>query len=415
MGPSQKEENNSFLSKFPWLSTLSSEKKIIGILVGLLFLVVAFLIIPSLFDLWFEKTMLWILCGLLILVGAFKNISSGSAMVIGLGVVVLTYALIDIQTIEKMTSKWISWERYEYSKEERQIAAQAGQKDIPPEIKQKLDQIVENAKRRKDEERAPEDYLVLANQAWDEKRYEDGFSLVYAGLNLNPKDSRTRADLYNVLGMIYYDLNSGPLSEENYRKAIQFDVKNNFAHNNLGILYADQKKYTKAEDAYKKALNLDPQFVDAHYNLGNLYADQKKYTKAEAAYQKALKLDSDSADVHYSLGNLYADQKEYTKAEDAYEKALKLNPNYVDAQHNLGVLYANQKKYTKAEDAYKKVLKLDSDSADAHYGLGNLYADQREYTKAEDAYKKALDLDPKLKEAQENLEELRKLRGGDEK
>ena len=292
--------------KFPWISNLFSENKL-----------------------------LCILAGFLILAGTFKNISAGSAMVIGLGILVLTYALIDIKTIKKLTSPWISWERYKYSEEERKTAIQAGQKEIPPEIKQKLTRIIVDARKRKDEERAPEDYMVLAGEAWDEKKYEDGLRLAYAGLHLEPKNPRIRAYLYNVLGINYEDLQSYFLAEANYQKSIQAD--NNFVHAyyNLGNHYKKQEKYEKSETSYQKALELDPNDADSHNNIGDLYLKLNRLQEAEDHIKRAIELDATHPAKHDSLGELYMKQGKLDEAEAAFNKALELGPELKEPLENL--------------------------------------------------------------------------------
>ena len=395
-----------------------------------------------------EKTLLWILEIFLIVASFFKDIPTGSVAVMALGIILITYALIDPKTIKKLTSQWISWERYEYNKEERQTAVQAGQKEIPPEIKEKLDQIAEDAKRRKDDERAPEDYLVLAGEAWEEKKYEDGLRLAYSGLNLDPQDSRTRAGLYNVLGVIYINLQVYSLAEENCHKAIQTDQKFFLFHYNLGVFYSDQKKYAEAEAPYQKALELDPNYAPAHNNLGSIYLDQKKYSEAEMEYQKALESDPGYISAYYNVGTLYSNQKRYEEAEVAFKKALELDPKYAAANNNLGNLFLNQKKYPEAEAAYQKsleldpnkaitqnnlgclyielnrlpeagdhitrALKLDSTNPVFHVSLGELFMKQGKLEEAEVVLNKALELNPDYEVAQENLEKVRKMRAEDE-
>lgn len=332
---------------------------------------------PGISGLFTEKMLLWILAVFLVLAGTFTNISSGSAIVIGLGIVLIILALIDPKTIKKLSSKWFSLERHQYSEEERQAAVQSGQKEVSPEIKQKLDQIADEAKKRKDEERAPEDYLVLANEAWDKKKYEEGLQLAYTGLQLESKDKRTLASLYNVLGINYSMLDSYLLAEKNYKKAIEIDKTFHLPHYNLGVLYKSQKKDEEAEKAYQKALELNSRDVLAYNNLGVLYSDQRKYEKAEKAFKRALKLNPNAARFHNNLGNLYSDQKKYEKAEKAYQKALELSP--------LDAIF--------------------------HNNIGSLYIDQKKYDLAEISLNKALELDPDLKEALKNLEKVGKLRG----
>lgn len=259
---------------------------------------------PGISNLLSEKKLIWILAGFLILVGTFKNIPSGSAMVIGLGILVLTYALIDIKTIKKLTSQWISWERYEYSDEERQAAVQAGQKEVPPAIKEKLKQIAEDAKRRKDEERAPEDYLVLAGIAWEEKKYEEGLPLAYSGLKLEPKNHRTRSGLYDFLGLFYNNLHSSLLAEKNFHRAIQSDKKNLSPLNNLGNLYTKLNRLEKAEYYINRALSLGSTVPGIHNNLGALYMKQGKLDDAETAFNKALELDPELKEAQENLEKL---------------------------------------------------------------------------------------------------------------
>ncbi len=288
--------------------------------------------LPKLFS---DKKLLWILAVFLILAGTFTNISSGSAMVIGLGIILIILALIDPKTIKKLSSKWFSFERHEYSEEERQTAVQAGQKEVPPALKKKLTRIIVDARKRKDEERAPEDYLVLANEAWRGKKYEEGLALAYVGLHLEPKDPRTRAGLHTVLGLIYSGLKSYPLAEENYQKALEIDSNFVDTHYNLGNLYSDQKQYAKAEVAYHKALELDPKDADAHNNLGSLYAQLNRLPEAEDNINRALELDANEPIHHVSLGELYVKQENLNEAEASFKKALELDPDLKEAQNNL--------------------------------------------------------------------------------
>ena len=272
MDNSQKGVLKALQSRFPWITNLLSENKL-----------------------------LCILAGFLILAGTFTNISSGSAMVIGLGILVLTYALIDIKTIKKLTNKWLSWERYEYSEEERQTAVQVGQKEISSEIKQKLEQIAEDAKRRNDQERAPEDYMVLAGKALEEKKYEEGLPLAYLGLKLEPKNHRTRSGLYEFLGLFYNNLHSSLLAEKNFHRAIQSDQKNFSPPNNLGNLYTKLNRLEKAEYYLIRALSLGSAVPAIQNNLGALYIKQSKLDDAEAAFKRGLELDPDLKEAQENL------------------------------------------------------------------------------------------------------------------
>ena len=59
-----------------------------------------------------EKTLLWVLGIFLIVASFFKEIPTGSVAVMVLGIILITYALIDPKTIKKVSSKYLSFERY---------------------------------------------------------------------------------------------------------------------------------------------------------------------------------------------------------------------------------------------------------------------------------------------------------------
>ena len=209
------------------------------------------------------------------------------------GLILIVIAAIDPYTISKIVvGKWLSIERHQPSKEERKSVLKLATDTattISPEEKEKL--IVE-AKLRPDQRRSPEDYLILATEAWRAKEYDEALQFAFAGLSLKPDDPRVKATLILRIGSIYFDFNIPDLAIKYYKEAMEEDPEFSWPHNNLGLLYQSQMKYVEAEDEYKRAIELDPEYAMPHNNLGNIYGGQKKYAEAKEKYREAIKIDN---------------------------------------------------------------------------------------------------------------------------
>ncbi len=140
--------------------------------------------------------------------------------------------------------------------------------------KESLDQYAEELKETKAEDKKEElsavDYLILGNNADEEKDF--------------------------------------PLAEHHYRKAIELNPNYADAYNNLGILLGkDESRWMEAEAAHREAIGLNPNYAEAYYNLGNLLARQKKeLAMAEHYYRKAIKINPQFIMAYQSLAALKA-------------------------------------------------------------------------------------------------------------
>ena len=68
----------------------------------------------------------------------------------------------------------------------------------------------------------------------------------------------TLAQIYNMLGFIYYEASQKTLAKEFYQKAIELDPNYIIALNNLAKIYEDIQDLKKALILYSKVLNLNP-------------------------------------------------------------------------------------------------------------------------------------------------------------
>ena len=288
------------------------------------------------------------------------------------GLLLTIIAAVNPYEILELTYGKFHLKRYQPAQKEREEAIKMAA-DNPVEISaEEKERLIKAAEHRTDEIRSPEDYLVLATEAWREKNYDNALKFAFIGLNLEPYDIRVKSTL-------------------TYR---------------IGIVYKDLKIYDLAIKYFKNALEGDPKFSWPHIGFGSVYLDQKKYSEAEKEYKNAIKLDPKLAMPHNNLGILYQNQKRYTEAEEEFKKAIELDPGLTTIHNNLGLFHYAQKNYAEAEQEYKKAIELDSKDAAPHNNLGTLYGEQKKYAEAEKEYKKAIVLDPNLKTARENLKNL---------
>lgn len=220
----------------------------------------------------------------------------------------------------------------EYTVKSISLAAKPPDAKVSPEE----EKLIKEAELRPDEKRSPIDYLNLATEALRKKKYDNALKFAFAGLNLNPDNTRVKATLIYRIGSVYQGLKIPDLAIKYYKNALEEDPRFSWPHNELGLLYEEQKKYAEAEKEYKKAIVLAPKYaLPPHGNLGNLYREQERYAEAKAEYKKAIELNPDDARLHTSLGNLYKKQERYVEAEEEYKRAIELDPDYELAKENL--------------------------------------------------------------------------------
>ena len=237
------------------------------------------------------------------------------------------------------------------------------------------------------------------------------------------------AHTFNNLGLLHYNNENLPKSEEFHLKALKirldlFGEMNEAPANSykdLGLLYQRMGNFPKAEEFYHKSLiiNLDL-FGSKHYtiadlynNLGILYRNMGDLPKTEEFYLKSLEIElelfgekhADIAVCFNNLGLLYKNMGNTTKAEEFYLKALKIqlellgemNSATANTMNNLGVLYKLKGNLTKAEEFYLKALKIhlglfgenNSATANSYSNLGMLLFVKRDLSKALEYISKA--------------------------
>lgn len=205
----------------------------------------------------------------------------------------------------------------------------------------------------------------LGKKAFDEKNYNE--AQVYLEEVLKEKDSF--ADVYNMLGFIYYTAGRHSDAIESFKKALKINPNYTEVSLNLSVAYNEMGEFDKARDIYAKAKDagavgstsyLDPyakgKLANMHTDIGAIYQDLGFYKEAVDEYKKAIALRPTFVDIKNKLGVVYRDMRDYSKSVRELEEAIKINPEYTPARINLGITYYTMGQIDKAKAEWMNVL-----------------------------------------------------------
>ncbi|MDG1165546.1 MAG: tetratricopeptide repeat protein, partial [Porticoccaceae bacterium] len=134
----------------------------------------------------------------------------------------------------------------------------------------------------------------------------------------------------------------------------------------LGIL-------DKSEENYRKAIEYDGDVVDGDLELGMIIEKLGRIDEALVTYQKGISRRPDCPKLHARLGYILLDLNRLNEAEDAIKLAIKLDPNNLQILNNLGVVLVAAGRFKEAELVFRESISKDPISPKGHYCLGHLF------------------------------------------
>jgi len=188
-------------------------------------------------------------------------------------------------------------------------------------------------------------------------------------INILLKEFNNSTVLYNILGLVYFNIKKNDLSINCYNKSIYINPKNFEAYNNIGILLQNTDNPVDAIKNYKIALEINPSYFQAYNNLG------------------------------LSLSNIGS----HNEAIDNYKSALSISPNFLDAQNNMAVAYQKIGELETAIQIFKKALRVNPNNVMIYNNLGNAKIEIGDYSGALICFRKALEIKPMYLKAALNL------------
>lgn len=174
--------------------------------------------------------------------------------------------------------------------------------------------------------------------------------------------------------------NSGKLTEARdlYMEILKQEPDNAEVWDLLGVVYYQIKDYMESELCIKKAISINPRLYYIE-NLARLYLDKGEFKAAAALYEDLAK-HNQTYDNWFNLAMSYKGLQEWEKAYMAYNKSLEINPEGYESYFNLAYLALNENNPQKAVEYYKKALKIKPDDWEAVYFLSLAQMQAKDYS-----------------------------------
>ncbi len=283
-----------------------------------------------------------------------------------------------------------------------------------------------------------------------EKAIEYGKKAIDLATKLNY--SKSLAQAFNDLGIIFFDKENYDTAINLYEKAIDIRKKLNDdlgiakLHNKIGIVYQKQGVFDKALENQFEALRLfekEKNDFGISYSLNNIgilnqnlgaFDKAIEYHKKSLAIKEKIKDRIGAAGSLVNIANIYFLQKDYSKAEKTFLDAIVVcrelkNDEYLsNALNNIGKLYVASKNYDKAIASINESLQIrmklqDSKGTVSCYNnLGDIYIDTKNFSKADSVLnngmniaKKAVNCLPELSNIYQSYSKLYELQGNKDK
>ncbi len=125
------------------------------------------------------------------------------------------------------------------------------------------------------------------------------------------------------IGVVHLKLDDPESATDSFRRAIELDAKNAYAHRMFGYSLMQTGNVDDAEAAVRKSIDLDPNDGKAHILLGSLCYQEGRENEAESHFKGAINADPLPSEPYYNLAVIYSESGQLQLAKDYYQKALK--------------------------------------------------------------------------------------------
>jgi tetratricopeptide (TPR) repeat protein len=164
-----------------------------------------------------------------------------------------------------------------------------------------------------------------------------------------------------------------------------------------GMKALDEGKYEVAAQAFRKAIEADSKDFFAHFNLAMAYTLLQRDAEAVAEYRKTLELKPGLYEAELNGGIVLLRQKNPAEALPFFEDAAGQKPKEFRPRYYLAESQLETGDYGKAEESYKLAIALDAKSAGAQLGMAQVLVQQGRIGDAEPYFRQAAQLEPKYR------------------
>lgn len=124
------------------------------------------------------------------------------------------------------------------------------------------------------------------------------------------------------LGVVQMKLDQPMEASESFRRAVELDANNSYAHRMLGYAHLKIGDLAAAELHVKRAVELAPDDAWAYLLLGNIAYRLGETDEAEANYKSAITADPVPSEPYFNLARLYTKSGRIEDGRDYYHQAL---------------------------------------------------------------------------------------------
>ena len=281
--------------------------------------------------------------------------------------------------------------------------------------------------------------VLMADYYYYNEDYTNVINVLKKAISLSDKNNYTLYyyNIYNTIGVAYYQLGKYDLALNNYYKALRYGSENNIilakfdVYQNIGLLFLKLEDFEKSNYYYTKAYELKDSINDNSFIAGlliNMASMYKYYNKqvdksleynmqALQYYKKANNIIGETS-AYNNIGDIYESKKEYAKALEYYKKAnknfQKINYKFgiCVTYYNIGLIHFLEKDYKNAS-RYMHISLQYADSINNIEMQRDIYQKLSEISYIKLNYKKAFNrykIYVQLKDSIINLEKIARLK-----
>lgn len=178
-----------------------------------------------------------------------------------------------------------------------------------------------------------------------------------------------------------------------------------------GVCHIQREQYQKAISFFEEAVQINPCFCEAYFNLANLYRQEIKIPQSIACLKKIIEIEG----IHGDLGKLA--KKEIDSFEKMFQKTSgKTLAEYLHSHTLFDEAFTSLRKeeYREAISLFQQVLTLEPNHVQSYGNMALAHSALGEQKIALQYLDKALLLDPTYEPAQQNRENILRLKEGEE-
>ncbi len=209
----------------------------------------------------------------------------------------------------------------------------------------------------------------------------------------NAIDAADSSEFYNERGVAYWRMDDFQSARADFRRAIDADPSNAWAHYNRGNVLANDDLHVDAIESYGEAINLQPKEADFYWSMGKSAAAIDKTDSAMKLFDTAIALDSTQADYLISKAKLVAAQNDFTGASKLLLAAIEIDETDNRVVNDVGLFGFEIGNYPMAEIMFFRATELDPTDAVCWFNLGHAQLKQHKLPEALRHLTKSIELD----------------------